>query len=143
MARYRTTVSSKWDVATAFRYMSDFSNSAIWDPGVASARTVSAGDIGLGTKFDLVTTFNGRSLPLNYEITAFDPPRRVVLRAQSATVISIDEVTFSATATGTDVTYDALLKTRGAFRLAAPIIALMFKGIGDRAKAGLQRELNV
>ena len=142
MARYRTTVSSKWDVATAFDYMADFSNSATWDPGVASAQTLSAGVVGLGTTFELVTTFNGRSLPLTYEITAFDPPRRVVLRAESSKVVSIDEVTFTPTANGTDVTYDALLRTRGSFRLAAPVIALLFKGIGDRAKAGLERELN-
>ena len=142
MARYRTTVSSKWDVATAFRYMSDFSNSVAWDPGVASAQTISAGEVGLGTKFDLLATFNGRSVPLTYEITAFDPQRRVVLRAKSPTVISIDKVTFAPTAEGTDVTYDAELRTRGWIRLASPIIALMFKGIGERAKIGLQRELN-
>lgn len=142
MARYRTTVSSKWDMETAFRYMSDFSNSASWDPGVSSAQTINAGEVGLGTKFDLVASFNGRSLPLTYEVTAFDPPRRVVLRAESPMVISIDEVTFTPTARGTDVTYDALLRTRGWFRLASPVIVVMFKGIGDRAKMGLERELN-
>lgn len=142
MARYRTTVSSKWDAQTAFHYMSDFSHSATWDPGVASAQTVNTGEVGLGTKFDLVTIFNGRSMPLTYEITAFDPPRRVVLRAESPLVLSIDEVTFTPTTNGTDVTYDALLRTRGWLRIASPVVALMFKGIGDRAKAGLERELN-
>jgi len=142
VARYRTTVSSKWDVATAFRYMSDFSNSATWDPGVSSAQTISAGDVGLGSKFDLVATFNGRSLPLTYEITAFEPARRVVLRAENPMVTSIDEITFAPTAEGSDVTYIAELRTRGWFRLASPVVALLFKGIGDRAKVGLQRELN-
>lgn len=143
MARYRTTVSSKWDVNTAFRYMSDFSNSATWDPGVASAEKTSKGEVGLGTKFELVANFNGRQLPLTYEVTAFDPPRRVVLRAETPMVFSIDEVTFASTTHGTDVTYDADLRVRGWLRLASPVVALMFKGIGDKARAGLQRELNV
>ncbi len=143
MARYRTTVSSTWDVDRAFNYMADFSNSATWDPGVASAEKLSTGEIGLGTKFQLVANFNGRQLPLTYEVTAFEPPRRVVLRAETDMVRSVDEVTFSATPSGTDVTYDADLRTLGKFRVIAPIVALLFKGIGDRARAGLQRELNL
>ncbi len=143
MAHYRTTVASKWDVATAFSYMADFANSATWDPGVVSAEQLSSGDVGLGTRFELMANFNGRQLPLTYEVTAFDPPRRVVLRAETDMVLSIDEITFSPSAQGTDVTYDADLRTRGWFKLAAPVVALLFKGIGDRARAGLQRELNV
>ena len=142
MARYRTTVSSKWDVESAFRYMSDFSNSATWDPGVASAQKISTGEVGLGTKFQVVANFNGRQLPLTYEVTTFEPPHRLVLRAETPMVRSIDEVTFAATADGTDVTYDAELRTLGWFRLSAPIVALLFKGVGDRARAGLRRELN-
>ncbi len=141
MAHYRTTVTSPWDAATAFAYMADFAHSATWDPGVVTARQVSSGEVGLGTRFDLVASFNGRELPLTYEITVFEPPRRVVLRAQTDMVISVDEITFDSRAEGTDVTYDAELRTRGWFRLAAPVVALMFKGIGDRARAGLQREL--
>ena len=142
MAHYRTTVTSKWGVTKAFTYMADFSNSASWDPGVASARQSSEGDVGVGTTFDLVANFNGRQLPLTYEVIAFDPPRRVVLRAETNMVVSLDEITFSANGEGTDVTYDADLRTRGWFKVVAPVVALMFKGIGDRARAGLQRELN-
>lgn len=142
MAHYRTTVSSPWNIETAFGYMADFTHSATWDPGVTSAERLTSGEVGLGTKFALVAVFNGRPMPLTYEITAFDPPRRVVLRAVTSRVESIDEVTFVTTATGTDVTYDATLRTRGSFRLAAPIVALLFRGIGERARVGLARELN-
>ena len=142
MARYRTTVPSRWPIDEAFRYMADFSHSVHWDPSVTSARQVSAGTVGLGTKFELVTTFNGRPMPLSYEVTAYDPPRRVVLRAETPLVVSLDEITFASTANGTDVTYDAGLRTRSWLRLAAPVISVMFKGIGDRARAGLVRELN-
>lgn len=142
MAHYRTTVTSTWDVTTAFTYMADFSNSAIWDPGVTRAHQVSPGNVGLGTRFELVANVNGRQLPLTYEVTAFDAPRRVVLRAETDMVLSIDEITFTPREHGSDVTYDADLRTRGWFKLAAPLVVLMFKGIGDRARAGLQQELN-
>ncbi len=142
MARYRTTVASTWAPERAFRYMADFSNSAHWDPGVTGAHKINTNEVGLGTKFELLATFNGRAMPLTYEVTVFDPPHRVTLRAQTPLIVSVDEVTFTPTDSGTDVTYDASLRTRGWLRLVAPVVALMFKGIGDRARAGLARELN-
>lgn len=142
MARYRTTVPSRWPIDEAFRYMADFSHSLDWDPSVASAQQVSTGAVGLGTRFDLVTMFNGRPMSLSYEVSAFEPPRRVVLRAQTPLVISLDEITFESTADGTEVTYDATLRTRGWLRLFSPVVSLLFKGIGDRARDGLARALN-
>jgi hypothetical protein len=38
--------------------------------------------------------------------------------------------------------YDADLRGRGAFRLANPLLALVFRRIGDRARGGLQEALN-
>lgn len=142
MARYRTTVPSRRPIDEAFDYMADFSHARDWDPSVTSALRIGEGAIGLGTTFELVTMFNGRAMPLTYEVTAYDPPRRVALRAQTPLVISFDEITFESSGDGTDVTYDATLHTRGWLRLASPVISLMFKGIGDRARAGLARELN-
>ena len=141
MARYRTTVSSPWDGTAAFDYMANFANTAAWDPGVRRAHQITPGDVGLGTRFEVVADFNGRSLPLIYEITVFEPPRRVVLRAETPLVVSRDDITFTPTDRGTDVTYDAELRTRGWLTLAAPVVARMFRGVGKRARVGLQREL--
>ena len=143
MSHYRTTVSSRWDVATAFSYMANFANAQIWDPGVDRAHQLGNQEISLGTQFELVASFNGRQLPLTYEITVFEPPHRVVLRAETNMVLSVDEITFDPRGDCTDVTYDADLRTRGWFKVAAPVVALMFNGIGDRARVGLERELNV
>ena len=79
---------------------------------------------------------------MSYEITSFESPRRVVLRAETPLVLSLDEITLVPTATGTDVTYVAVLKTRGWLRVAAPLVARVFRGVGERARVGLQRELN-
>jgi hypothetical protein len=64
--------------------MTDFSDSATWNPGVASEHPIHDGDVGLGTKFERLANFIGRQLPLNYEVTAFDPPHRVVVRADGS-----------------------------------------------------------
>lgn len=142
MARYTTTVHSTLKPDEAFAYMADFSNSRFWDPSVQSAEQITDGPVALGTRFLLVVKFRSSTMPLDYVIAAHELAKRLVLVAQTDRVKSTDEITFVAAGTGTDVTYDADLRTLGWFRLAAPIVALAFKGLGDNAKAGLQRELN-
>ena len=48
--------------AEVFDYLADFGNTAEWDPGVAKAAKTSAGDVGLGSTFDLVALFRGRPI---------------------------------------------------------------------------------
>lgn len=142
MSRYRTTVPSRRATDDAFDYMANFAHSVAWDPGVLEAHRVSGGPIGLGSRFLLVTEFLGRRIPLEYAITHYERPHRLELTAQNASVRSVDVVTFAATDEGTDVTYDATLLPRGPLRLAGPLLSLAFRRIGDRARAGLARELN-
>lgn len=122
----------------AFAYLSRFSSAAEWDPGVSSASMVTADPVGLGSVFALDAVFLGRTVPLRYEITDFDPPNRVVLAAENSSVRSTDEITFSADPSGgTVVQYHADLALKGLARLAAPTFALAFHRIGDRASEGL------
>jgi carbon monoxide dehydrogenase subunit G len=122
----------------AFAYLSRFSSAAEWDPGVSSARMVTPDPVGLGSVFALDAVFLGNTVPLRYEITDFDPPHRVVLVAENASVTSTDQITFATDSSGaTVVHYDADLALKGVARLAAPIFALAFRRIGDRASDGL------
>ena len=142
MALYVTTVESKWTSAQTFDYMAAFENVAVWDPGVERAERVGGGAVGLGTVFHVVSVFNGREIPLDYTITVFEPSTRVVLKAETATLRSVDEIKVDATGTSSLMTYNANLTFRGALWFANPILALSFKKIGDRARDGLRRELN-
>jgi len=142
MAHYRTTISSRMDVATAFDYMADFSNAATLDPGVVAAEKLGDGPVALGSRFLLQAAFGKSVLPLEYVIAAYEPGKRLVLVAETDKVKSVDEITFASTPEGSAVTYDAVLDTRGSFRWATPIVAVMFRGIGNKAREGLRRELN-
>ena len=112
------------------------------DSGVVEARRLTEAPIGLGSRFRVVASSLGRRIPLEYEVTAYEPAKRVELTAESAMIRSVDQITFNASGTGTNVTYDADLQGRGAFRLCDPLLALMFRRIGDRARGGLQEALN-
>jgi len=143
MARYQTCFSSPAPMNEAFSYLSRFSTTLEWDPGVVEARDLTPDPVGAGSAFEVVSSFLGRRVPLRYEIIVFDPPNQVVLEAENSFIRSTDTIRFEAGTDGlTNVWYDAVLEPRGVARLAAPLLALLFNRIGDRAAAGLRAALD-
>ena len=62
-----------------FDFIADFSNSARWDPGVATATRLDDRPLGMGSRFDLGVRMAGRVSQMEYVITTWQPPQRVVL----------------------------------------------------------------
>lgn len=141
MAHYRDTVESTRPQEATFAYMADFSNVREWDPTVAGAHALQETEPALGSRFFVRVHWLGRDLPLTYEIVEFEPPRRLVLRAENATTVSEDTVEIETHGEGSTLTYDASVRLKGAARLLDPLLGLAFKRLGDNAAAGLRREL--
>jgi len=141
MARYVATVDSTLSVDQAFDYLADFSSVAEWDPTAVTAERLSD-EVGEGAEFRVVVRFAGSENEFVYRTLEYERPRRVVLRAESSTVVSLDTITFEPRDGGCAVTYDAKLDPKGVTKLAGPVLSLLFKRLGDNAKAGLERELN-
>lgn len=143
MASYRTTVVSPRAIDDVFAYLSDFTNTAEWDPGIVESEHLSDGDVGPGSRFRVVSSTAGRQLTLIYEVTEWEPPTRFVLVGESDNLRSVDTLTFEAVdGGGTRVTYHADLALRGAARLADPMLHVMFQVIGRRAADGLRDVLD-
>lgn len=49
-----------------FEYLATFSNTAEWDPGCLEGKRADSGPLGVGSKFDLVTTFKGSKSNMTY-----------------------------------------------------------------------------
>lgn len=142
MARYRTDVSTPMSPSDAFEYLARFSNAVEWDPSVVSAEMVTPEPVQLGSVFELVIKSSRRESTWRYEIVEHDPPERVVLRAEQGALVSVDTITVrSAPEGGAVATYDADLRFRGLLRLADPVLSIVFRRLGDKAAAGLRREL--
>lgn len=141
MAHYTAIATTDWPIEVAFEYLASFENVAEWDPGVSAARCITGDSLAQGAKFEVKASFLGRDVPLVYETLEIEAPDRVVLRAESATVVSLDTLTFVSTGDGTEVTYDAELSLKGPLKIADPLLGLAFDRLGDRARDGLVERL--
>jgi hypothetical protein len=124
-----------------FAYLSDFSTSLEWDPGVVEAQRLEDGPIAEGSEFRIVAEFLGRRTALLYRIVEFDPPRLVTFRGVNSTVVSLDRLTFENFGGGTQLTYDAELTLKGPLKIADPLLTLAFNRVGGRALQGLRDAL--
>jgi hypothetical protein len=79
---------------------------------------------------------------MDYEITAFEPMRRVVLTGRGSGVEAVDDIRFEATETGTRIDYIADIRLKGLMRLAAPFAGGAFAKIARDARDGMQRTLD-
>jgi hypothetical protein len=142
MARYTTTIDSSLAPAQAFAYMASFDNALQWDPGVVGSARLDSGELRCGSAFRIVSKFAGRTVPLRYEITTFEPDTRVVLEAWNKSFGSVDSITVVPAGSGSRVTYEACLVFKGPARIADPIMHLVFKRVGKAADASLRVHLN-
>ena len=141
MARYRTQITTPRRPEDTFEYMAAFENVAEWDPGVAETQPLDPGPPRAGSRYRVVVSAAGTKMPLEYRITEFDPPRRVLLLAETSVLRSVDEISVEPAPGGSTVTYDANLELLGLLRVLNPALAVVFKRVGDRAAAGLRRRL--
>ena len=141
MARYHASLHVPLGCEEVFAYLSDFSTTREWDPGVAEAVRLDEGEVRVGSEFRLTATFLGRTVPLTYEVIECHAPLVVGFRGENATVISRDRIALEPAGDGTRIAYQAELTLKGLLRLADPLLAIAFNRTGDRALAGLTETL--
>lgn len=125
----------------AFGYLADFTTTEEWEPGTVRTTRIS-GDGGVGTRYHNVSRFLGRETELEYVVEEYDPPRRLHIRGDNATVTSKDTITVSPTSEGTEVRYRAVFSFRGPARWLAPLLRPAFTRLGDRAEEKLRTVLS-
>jgi hypothetical protein len=142
MARYVATVPSSLSAEAAFAYMCDLRNFAEWDRGIKKVEQVKGDGPGLGAVCDItVRGAGGRDDVLRYETLEFEAPRTILVKGRNNKFTSIDRVTVTPTATGCDVTYDAILTANGIYFFMNFALGRVFQKVGDAAVAGLRKKI--
>ena len=125
-----------------FAYVADFANAMHWDPGVAASARIDDGPVGVGSRYRLDVHLGRRVAPMEYRISTFEPPHRVVLVGEGSGVSAVDEIRFEPAGTGTRIDYSADIRLGGALRLVQPLLGRAFARLGHDALAGMQRTLD-
>jgi carbon monoxide dehydrogenase subunit G len=126
-------------LAQAFAYYAEYAHIQDWDPGVASSTKLTPGPLRPGDRYDVVSIFMGRKLPMTYEVESVDAPHRVVLRGTSATGVALDDIRFAAKdAHTTVITWGLELKLGGLGRLGEPFLQPVLRRLGREAMRGIR-----
>lgn len=142
MTVLREQINTSLPLDRAFDFVADFATAQQWDPGVATSERSNAGPVGIGARYRLGVRMRGGISVMDYEITAFEPLRRVVLTGTGSGVKAVDDIRFQATETGTRIDYIADIRLTGILRLAAPFAGGAFSKIARDARDGMQRTLD-
>ena len=103
MTVLREQINTTLPIDEAFAFVADFANSMLWDPGVASSRRIDEGPLGVGARYLLQVRMRGGVVPMEYAVTTFDAPNRVVLAGSGASVVAVDDIRFESVAGGTRI----------------------------------------
>lgn len=143
MPRLHETISTDLPQQATFDFIADFASSAVWDPGVAEAHRLDSGPVGLGARYHLGVRLRGRVAPMEYRITTYEPPNRVVLTGTGSNVAAVDDIRFAprTDGTGTVVDYIADIRLTGWMRLLEPFAGGAFERIARDAAGGMERTL--
>ena len=142
MARYTGTILTSKSADEVYDYMADFRSVERWDETVTEAKLIGNQEPGKGARYSVTFKLAGRENTFEYETLEAERPHRVLLKAESGTVTSLDEITVREVAEGTKLVYDAKLEPKGLAKVADPALGLLFKRLGDNAAKGLARELD-
>jgi carbon monoxide dehydrogenase subunit G len=125
-----------------FAFVADFANASRWDPGVATSRRLDQGPVGAGARYRLGIRMRGRVSPMDYTITTYEAPRRVVLTGTGSGVSATDDIRFEPSERGTRIDYTADIRLTGLLRLLTPFLGGAFTTIARKAVGGMQRALD-
>jgi carbon monoxide dehydrogenase subunit G len=141
VTRLNERIDTTLPIEAAFDYVADFANSEEWDPGVESAERLDDGPVGVGSRYRLGVHLGRRVAPMEYRITEFDRPRRVVLVGEGSGVSAVDDIRFAPAASGTRIDYTADIRLGGLLRLAQPFLGGAFANVARKAADGMRRTL--
>jgi hypothetical protein len=95
--------------------------------------TADPGSIGLGSRAIMVRREFGRRSEAEYEVTRFEPGRRIAFRhPQDSMLFELGFDLQAARATGTDLTVNVRMQPKGIFRLISPLFALQLPRRSER-----------
>lgn len=125
----------------AFDYVANFGHLDEWDPTFDSAVRTDTSPLGVASTFRVATEVAGNEVVIDYRITEFRRPERVVLVGHSSSFTSTDTIEFAPHGKGTTVTYHAEVDTEAPDWVDA-VGTPLFKLVGKLSARGMRDALS-
>ncbi|MGZ4549818.1 MAG: SRPBCC family protein [Blastococcus sp.] len=144
MARIQGEVLIRRPVEEVFDFVADERNEPTYNPNMLGAEKVSAGPIGVGTRFRATIRSGRRPLGMQIEYTAFDRPHLLASTSRMAAADFSGTLTFTPAGGATRLRWDWQARPKGAVRFLAPVFApigarqerRMWMSLRDNLEAG-------
>jgi uncharacterized protein YndB with AHSA1/START domain len=123
VARIQGEVLIRRPVEEVFDFVADERNEPTYNPNMQVCEKVTAGPIGVGTRFRATIRSGRRPLGMGIEYTAFDRPQMLASISRMAAADFAGTLTFTPAPAGTRLRWSWQARPKGAMRLLAPVFA--------------------
>lgn len=120
--QFSNTFSINRRPAEVFAFLARFENVPRWNYAISDTRKITAGPVGVGSRYRQVRTLPTRSEE-TFEVTEFDPDRRLTIDGALGPFHGEVSYLLEPVAGGTTLTNTASLQASGPLRLVAPLAA--------------------
>lgn len=125
MARIYGEIDIGQPVEAVFDYVADQGNEPRYNRQMVRAEKVTAGPVGVGTKFRSAVARAGRTAEMEIEYTEYDRPRRLVSVTTMRQADISYGLTFEPVGAGTRMRWSGQVRPKGAWRLLGPLVTWM------------------
>ncbi|MFJ6278518.1 Carbon monoxide dehydrogenase subunit G [Arthrobacter subterraneus] len=123
-----------------FAYLSQFEHTSEWDPGTPVVEKRSQGPVAVGHRYHAEALFRGKRSSIEYEVIELGT-RFIKLRGENKTVEAFDSIEVKPSGSGSEVTYTAQFRMKGAVKLLQPLLRPAFNSLRDPALNGMKQRL--
>jgi hypothetical protein len=126
-------------IQQVFAYVTDHANDKYWKPFVTESRQISAGPIGVGTRFEIATLAWNYRRAGEVEILEYKPHSYYVYQAHDKIYPFIARLWFSESASGTEIRGQVEFQTKGLWKALTPLFLMFIRGQSKQTFARLKQ----
>lgn len=141
MARIAGEIVIDRPVEAVFDYVAVQSNEPQYNPRMVRAEKITAGPVGVGTKFRSAVASRGHTVEMLIECTGYERPRRLASSTRMRQADIDYTLTFEPVGMGTRMQWSGQVRPKGAVRLLGPLITWMGRRQERRIWTSLKQRL--
>ena len=126
-------------IQEVFAFVVDHANDKLWKPFVTESRKITTGEIGVGTRFEIVTVAWGYRRAGEVEILEYERDRLFVYRGNDKHFPFVGRLSFSEVPSGAHLQGHVEFQAQGLWKLLSPLPLLFFRSQTKQTFARLKQ----